>query len=253
MLTLKLLFIYLGIAKYRYEEFKSPMEMTAADYDKLPAKNNWTPEVKRSFASILIGVNEPPVILSHFAVGVVYHVKAYGQYGQLTKRYETACKVVNYALFINRVVVPHRKLGGQRLRQLTREMLQSWAESLCDNFSGEETERYFQGDGAAPDDIAVSLVESGVPEHALTDGGERSAQQLFSHYLYTIKAQKEAEHHLLSDAEKARDAVRVNMMNNINRVTSGKFNLSFILYFSLRYICNLTFFCFHLMQRFTTY
>jgi hypothetical protein len=55
------------------------------------------------------------VILSHFAVGMVYHVKAYGQYGQLTKRYETACKVLNYALFVNWVVVNHRKLGGQHL------------------------------------------------------------------------------------------------------------------------------------------
>jgi hypothetical protein len=64
------------------------MEMTAADYDKLPAKNNWTLEVKKSFASILIGANEPPVILSHLAVGVVHHVKAYGQYGQLIKRYD---------------------------------------------------------------------------------------------------------------------------------------------------------------------
>jgi hypothetical protein len=53
-----------------------------------------------------------PLILSHFAVSVVYHVKAYGQYGQLTVHYETACNVVNYALFINRVVVTQRKLGG---------------------------------------------------------------------------------------------------------------------------------------------
>jgi hypothetical protein len=70
----------------------------------------------------------------------VHDVKAYGQYGQLTKRYETACKVMNYALFVNRVVVPHGKLGGQHLRQLTREMMQNWVEGLCDNFAGEETE-----------------------------------------------------------------------------------------------------------------
>jgi hypothetical protein len=133
------------VAKYRCEEFKTPMEMTAADYDKLPAKNSWTPEVKKSFTSILIGANKPPVILSHLAVGVVHHVKAYGQYGQLIKHYDTACKVINYALFINRIVVPHRKLGGQRLWQLTREMLQNWVEGLCDNFAGEETERLCPG------------------------------------------------------------------------------------------------------------
>jgi hypothetical protein len=96
----------------------------------------------------------------------------------------------------------------------------------------------------ALEDISASLVESGVPAHALTDGGEQSTQQLFSHYLYTIKAQIEARHHLLSDAEKARDDVHINMMNNINRVTSSKFLLSFILYFYLCYICNLTCFVF---------
>ena len=240
------------MAKYRYEEFKTPMEMTAADYDKLPAKHNWVPEVKRSLASIVIGPNEPHVIISHLAVGVVHHVKAYGQYGQLTKRYETACKVVNYALFVNRVVVPHRKLGGQRLRELTREMLQNWVEGLCDNYAGEETEQYFQGDGAAPDDIFGSLVESGVSAHALTDGGERSAQQLYCYYLYNIKAQKESGHHLLSAAEKARDAVWSSMMNNINRVTSGMCFLSLILYFYLCFISNLIFFVFIYYKRFTT-
>ncbi len=239
------------MAKYRYEEFKTPMEMTAADYDKLPAKHNWVPEVKKSLASIVIGTNEPPVIISHLAVGVVHHVKAYGQYGQLTKRYETACKVINYALFINRIVVPHRKLGGQRLRKITREMLQNWVEGLCDNYAGEETERYFQGDGAALDDIFGSLVESGVPAHALTDGGERSAQKLYCYYLYNIKVQKKSGHHLLSDAEKARDAVRSNMMNNINCVTSGTCFLSLILYSFLCFISNLIFFVFIYYKRFT--
>ncbi len=177
----------------------------------------------------------------------MHDVKAYGQYGQLTKRYETACKVMNYALFVNRVVVPHRKLGGQHLRQLTREMMQNWVEGLCDNFAGEETEWYFQGDGDAPDDIFGSLVESGVPARALTDGGERSAQQLYCYYLHNIKAQKEAGHHLLSDADKARDAVRINMMNN--RVTSGTCFLSFILYSYLCFISDLILFVFYLLQK----
>jgi len=196
--------------------------MSPADFDKLPAKNNWTPEVKKSFASILFGVNDPPVLLTHFVIGVVFHVKPYGQYGQLTKRLDTACAVINYALCINRVLVPNRKVGGQRLRLLTREMLQNWVESLCDNYSGHDTDRYFQGDGAAPIDIATSLVDSGIPAHALTDGIDQSAEQLFCYFLYNIMAQKEAGNHLVSDAAKAKDASRVALLNNINRVTSGK-------------------------------
>jgi hypothetical protein len=29
-------------------------------------------------------------------------------------------------------------------------MLQSWVENLGENFAGDDTERYFQGDGGAP-------------------------------------------------------------------------------------------------------
>jgi hypothetical protein len=86
---------FLGVAKFWYEEFKYPLEMSPADFDKLPAKNNWMPEVKKSFASILFGVNDPPVTLTHFVIGVVFHVKPYGQYGQLTNRLDTACAVIN--------------------------------------------------------------------------------------------------------------------------------------------------------------
>ena len=139
--------------------------MQAAEYNQLPPKNNWTPEVKKSTSSILVGNDEPPVPLAHFAVGVVHALKVYGQYGQLTKRYEMGCKVINYGLAINRVVVAHKKLGGQRLRLLNREMLQSWIENLCDNFSGNDTERYFQGDGNAPIKIVKDGTSGGVPAH----------------------------------------------------------------------------------------
>ena len=72
--------------------------MNAADYDQLLPKNNWTPEVKKRTSSILVGCNDPPVPLVHFAVGVVHALKVYGQYGQLTKRYEMGCKVIIYGL-----------------------------------------------------------------------------------------------------------------------------------------------------------
>ena len=75
----------LGVAKFCYEPMNSPKEMTVAEYDKLPPKNNWMPEIKKGMASILVMESDPPVLLYHFAVGFVHAVKAYGQYGQLTK------------------------------------------------------------------------------------------------------------------------------------------------------------------------
>ena len=116
-----IVFYYLvGVAKFCYDPLKPLKEMTAADFDKLPPKNNWTPDIKKGTASILVSECDPPVLLYHFVVGVVHAVKAYGQYGQLTKWYETACKVVNFGLALNRVVVPHRKLGGQHLQLYIR-------------------------------------------------------------------------------------------------------------------------------------
>jgi len=174
---------------------KTAKEMTAAEYDQLPPKNNWTPEVKKGSASILIGNDDPPVLLHHFVVGAVHHVKAYGQYGQLTKHYETACKVVNFGLSLNRAVVHHKKLSGQHLQLLTREMLQKWVENLCDNFASDDTVRYFQGDGDAPPEITADGTDGGIPCHAFTDGTVQTADHLHKFHLYNIKAQKQAGLH----------------------------------------------------------
>jgi len=47
-----------------------------------------------------------------------------------------ACKVLNYALVLNHVVVSHNKLAGQRLCSIHVEMLQHWIQHLLENFAG---------------------------------------------------------------------------------------------------------------------
>ena len=199
--------------------------MEEGNYKALPLKHNWSPEIKKGVTSILMNDGDPPVILVHFVVAVVDAVKVYGQYGQMTKQYETACKAIDYGLAFNRFVVPHRKAGGQRLRALTLDILKPWIESLCDNFSGNDNDRYYQGDGAAPGDIARTLI-TGIPPHAITDGANKAADQLYVYHLDNIKAQKDAGLHLTTDAERARELERADLMNKINRVTSGKFFIS---------------------------
>jgi hypothetical protein len=54
-----------------------PKQMTATKYDQLPPKNNWTPEVKKGTMSILVGDNDPPVLMHHFVVSTGNAVKAY--------------------------------------------------------------------------------------------------------------------------------------------------------------------------------
>ena len=180
-------YYFKGITKNSYVPFKRPKEMNAADYDQLLPKNNWTPEVKKRTSSILVGCDDPPVTLVHSAVGVVHSLKIYGQYGQLTKRYEMGCKVINYGLTLNRLVVAHKKLGGQRLCLLNHEMLQSWVESLCENFSSNDIEPYYQGDGNAPVEISRDGASGGVPVHAFMDGTITNANQLSNFTCTTLR------------------------------------------------------------------
>jgi hypothetical protein len=189
---------------------KRPKQRTAAEYDKLPPKNNWTPEVKKGTASIIVSEDDPPLLLHHFVVGVVDAVKAYGQYGQLIKQYEMACKVINYGLVDNRVVVPHKKLGGQGLQLLNREMLQSCVENLCNNFSEDDTEKHYQGDGAEPPEISHDGTVGGINSHAFTDGTVRAAEHLHKFHLYNMKTQKQEGLHLASDEVRSKE-----VLNNI--------------------------------------
>jgi hypothetical protein len=100
--------------------------------------------VKRGAASILDGDNNPLVLLHHFVVASVHAVKVYGQYGAVL-RYETACKIINYGLVVNKVVVPNKKLGGQHLHLMQRDMLQSLVENLCESFAGDNSKRHYPG------------------------------------------------------------------------------------------------------------
>jgi hypothetical protein len=151
-----------------------------------------------------------------------------------------SCKVINYGLVVNWVVVPHKKIGGQHLQLLTREMLQSWVENLCDNFSRDDTERHYQGDGVAPPEMSHDGTIGGVNSHAFTDGMVRTADHLHKLHLYNIKAQKQAGLHLTSDEVRSKEVQCTALFNNINCVTSGKF---FVVNIFMKYNCLLMIDC----------
>jgi hypothetical protein len=109
------------------------------------------------------------------------------------------CNVMSYAIVLNHVVVSHSKFSGQRLCSTNVEMLQNWIQHLLDNFGSYDVERSFQGDGAAPLEIAEDGTGGGVPSHAFNDGSIRTADQLFKFHLYIIKAKKDAGLHLTLD------------------------------------------------------
>jgi hypothetical protein len=206
---------FAGTSKSRFVPLKRPSEMSTSDFEKLPPEHNWSPDVKKGTASIFIDKDDPSVPLVHLAVGIVHAVREYGEYGKMIKRYEMACKVVNYSVTLNRVVVSSSKLGGQRLCLINGEMLQNWIQTLCDNFSCYVVERSFQGDGNAPLEIAEDGTDLIVPSHAMVLIAVRTSDQLYKYYLYNIKAQKQAGLHLTSDDNRAKEADRNKLMNNI--------------------------------------
>jgi len=54
-------------------------------------------------------------------------------------------------------------------------MLQDWIETLSYGFPGDGSDRHYQGDGIAPDQIALDSADSDAPHHAFTDGAEVAA------------------------------------------------------------------------------
>jgi hypothetical protein len=50
-------------------------------------------------------------------------------------------------------------------------------------FAGNDTVRYFQGDGDAPPEISVGGTDGRVPSHTFTDGTVRTADQLHKFHL----------------------------------------------------------------------
>jgi hypothetical protein len=102
-------------------------------------------------------------------------------------------------------------------------MLQSWVENLCDNFSGDDTERHIQGDGAAPPEISHDGTMGSVDSHAFTDGTVQASDHLHKFHLYNIKSQKQAGLHLTSDEVRSKEAQHTTLLNNRNRVISGKY------------------------------
>jgi len=214
-------YVFIGVTKFRYVTLKTPWEMTREEYERLSAKNNWMPEVKLRTSSILDDSNSP-VTLVHFVLCVVHSVKVYGHYGEVTKHYETACKVINYGLSTNKVVVSNQKVRGQHLQHAQKDMLQDWLETLSDGFPGDGSDRHYQGDGIATDQIALDGADSGVPPHAFTDGAEVTADQLYNRMLSEVKTQKEVGLHRVSTTDQTKQRIEANLLNNINCIMSGE-------------------------------
>jgi hypothetical protein len=83
--------------------------MMPLDNDSLQFRSSWLAQVKTSKKSILLGVGDPHVLLSHFIVAIAHHVKVYGQHDAVCQRFDMACKVVNYGVHLNCFVVPNQQ------------------------------------------------------------------------------------------------------------------------------------------------
>jgi hypothetical protein len=196
------------MVKYRYIPFKSLTQMTMDECNTLPPLSNWMPEFKLGTSSILAAGN-PPILLSHFVLGMVHAVKVYGQYGEVSKHYDIACHAINYGLGVNKFVVPHQKLGGQHLWVAQKVILQDWSESLCENYANDNSKGHYQGDGGTSSVIVLDGTSRGVPAHAFTERVEKTADELYNFMLSEVKALKELGMHWISNVDQAKQRMVV--------------------------------------------
>ena len=115
-------------------------------------------------------------------------------------------------------MVPHSKCVGQRLRKLQDQAVRQWLEELCNAFSGDDSQRTFQGDGHMDGGGGEAV---GIPSRGLTSGEEQSADEYYRYMLAELKAHKDAKTWLLTAS--AREQQRTNnlMLSNINSVVAG--------------------------------
>ncbi len=106
-----------------------------------------------------------------------------------------ATEAINYAFDTNHVVVPHSKCIGQRLRKLQDQSVRQWVEELCNAFSGDHSDRTFQGDGHLDPEAAVGII---IPSHGLTSAEGKSADEFYRYMLAELKAHKDAKTWLLT-------------------------------------------------------
>jgi len=204
--------------KYKYVVFKAPRDMSDEEYMAMPGKGNLTQEVKASLCSLLMDEDEPPVLLGHFLVCVCFTLKVFSTYGMMAKNFAMATETLNYALDNNHVEVPHSKCVGQMLRKLQDQAVRQWLEELCNAFSGDDSQRTFQGDGHMDGGGGEAV---GIPSRGLTSGEEQSADEYYRYMLAELKAHKDAKTWLLTAS--AREQQRTNnlMLSNINSVVAG--------------------------------
>lgn len=176
-------------------------------------------EVKSSPCSFIMDEDAPPVLLGHFLVGVSFTLKVFSTYGMMAKNFAMVTETLNYALDANHVVVPHSKCIGQRLRKLQDQSVRQWLEELCNAFSGDDSQRTYQGDGHMDVEGGAGV---GIPSRGLTSGENKSADEYYQYMLAELKAHKDAKTWLLTAS--AREQQRTNniILGNINSVVAGK-------------------------------
>ena len=202
-----------GTAKMSYTPFKTPGLMTLFEYMSQPSNANWTADKKTSKYSIL---PHDAVLLQHLVVHTCCIVKVYGQFGKVGERYAAAASIVQHILDNNKVYFPHTKLIGCKLKQATAAVIKEWVESLCDSFSGNDTTRFFEGDGAG------DPVDAGaVAPQVLTDGSQATAEELYQKSLTDLHGQKASRAYKTNETNAAQQRRETALLDNIASVMSG--------------------------------
>jgi hypothetical protein len=125
----------------------------------------------------------PVIILGHFLVGVSLTLKVIYNYG-MAKKLAMATETLNYALELNHVIVPHSKYIRQRITKFQDQSVRQWLEELCNAFSGDDSQRAYQGDARMDVKVGAGI---GIHSFGLTYMENKSVDEYYQYMLAELK------------------------------------------------------------------
>jgi hypothetical protein len=202
-----------------------PSEMTAEEFLSIPAKSNWSSNIKYCFHSINKFSADRPIRLCHLLMLLAYRLKIFGDnaFGKVASRCKLGASIVNFLMEKHTVFFSSSAAKNRqpiRARPLNDETFKAAVVDLLKCTNDTNLQRHYMGDGAGNEELAGL----GIPPSALTDGSLSNAKMLFKHSLHEVKALYDSQQYLKNPnaTEAAAARLQAQVLDGIACVANGK-------------------------------
>jgi hypothetical protein len=207
-------------------DFKKPSEMTAEVFLSIPAKSNWSSNIKYCFHFINKFSADRPIRLCHLLMLLAYRLKIFWDdaFGKVASRCKLSASIVSFLM--EKHIVFFFSSGAARNRQpiharpLNDETFKAAVVDLLKCTNDTNLQCHYMGDGAGNEELAGL----GIPPSALTDGSLPNAETLFKCSLHEVKALYDSKQYLKNPnaTEAAAARLQAQVLDGIARVANGQ-------------------------------